>query len=200
MLVQIFKATMVAAVLVWARRRWKWLGACVAAILAAIYLHAEFLDYVDALPADSDQAVTADKYIPLSFVLKNTVILGSLLAYLLFEIWTWLRRKTNRRGPAESSSSRFKMRTWLRRKTNRRGPGPRRTAPSAGRIVPRADSAVVDERREMPPESSSSRTTVESASGGTSAPDTDNADDGFDFLRHGRKLENRAQKVIKRKP
>ena len=147
MLAQLFKVTLVATVLVWVRRRWKCLGACVAAILAAVYLHAEFLDYVAALPAGSNQAVTAGGYIPLAFVLKNTVILGSLLAYLLFEMRTSRRRKTNQRGPAENSSS---------------------------------------------------RAAVESTSGGASAPD--NADDGFDFLRHGRKLESRAQKVIKRKP
>jgi hypothetical protein len=148
-LVSILKVTIVATILAWVRRRWKWLGACVAAILAVVYLHAEFLDYVAALPTGSDQAATAGRYIPLSFVLKNTVILGSLLAYLLFEMRTWRRRKTNRRGLAENSSS---------------------------------------------------RTAVESTSGGASASDADNADDGFDFLRHGRKLENRAQKVIKRKP
>jgi len=148
-LVSILKVTMVATILVWVRRRWKWLGACVAAILAAVYVHAEFLDYVAALPAGSDQAATVGGYIPLSFVLKNTVILGSLLAYLLFEMWTWRRRKTTRRGLVENSSS---------------------------------------------------RAAVESTWGGASAPDTGNADDGFDFLRHGRDLENRAQKVIKRKP
>ena len=26
------------------------------------------------------------------------------------------------------------------------------------------------------------------------------ADDGFDFLRHGRKLESRAEKIVKSKP
>ena len=80
MLVQLLKVTMVATVLVWVRSRWKSLGICVVAILAAVYLHAEFLDYVVALPAGSDQAVTAGGYIPLSFVLKNIVILGASLA------------------------------------------------------------------------------------------------------------------------
>ena len=137
---------MVSTVLMWLRRRWKWLATCVAAILAAIYLHAEFLDYVAALPAGSNPATTASGYIPLAFALKNAVILGSLLAYFLFEM---RRRKTSRRGTAEASSSRAAM---------------------------------------------------ESISGGASASDTDEADDGFDFLRHGQKLESRAEKVIKRKP
>ena len=140
---------MVATVVVWSIHRWKWLGPCVAAILAAVYLHAEFLDYLAALPAGSNQAVVASEYIPLAFVLKLTVIVCSLLAYLLFEIRTSRRRKMTRRGSAENSSSHAAM---------------------------------------------------ESTSGGASAPDTDNVDDGFDFLRHGRNLGSRAQKVIKRKP
>ena len=137
---------MVSTVLMWLRRRWIWLAACVAAILAVIYLHAEFLDYVAALPAGSNRAATASGYIPLAFVLKNAVILGSLLACILFEM---RRRNASRRGPAEASSS---------------------------------------------------RAAVESTPGGASASNTDEADDGFDFLRHGRKLESRAEKVIKRKP
>ena len=131
----------------WLRRRWKWLGACVAADLAAIYLHGEFLDYVAALPAGSSQAVTAGGYVPLAFVLKNTVIVGSVLAYSLFEIRASRGRKTNRRRPATNSASR-----------------------AAG----------------------------EPTSGG--APPADSAGDGFEFLRHRRKLESRAEKVIKRKP
>ena len=149
MLAQLFKVTLAATVLVWVRRRWKCLGACVATCLAAIYLHTEFLDYVAALPAGSNQAVTAGGYIPLAFVLKNTIILGSSLAYLLFEMRTSRRQKTNRTAPTENSSS---------------------------------------------------RAAVESMSGGVPASDTNNTDDGFGFLRHGRKLESRAQKVIKRKP
>ena len=140
---------MVVTILARLRRRWKWLAACVAATLAAIYLHAEFLDYVAALPAGSHQAVTASGYIPLAFVLKNTVIAASLLVYFLSEVRTSRRRKANRRGWAEASSNR------------------------AG---------------------------AESISGEASAPDDAKAGDGFDFLRHGRKLESRAEKVIKRKP
>ena len=102
MLAQLLKVTMVATVgatvVVWMRRRWKWLGACVAAILAAVYLHAEFLDYVAALPASSNQAVVASDYIPLAFVLKLTIIVCSLLAYFLFEIRISRRRNTNRRS------------------------------------------------------------------------------------------------------
>ena len=62
---------MVSTVLMWLRRRWKWLATCVAAILAAIYLHAEFLDYVAALPAGSNPATTASGYIPLAFALQE---------------------------------------------------------------------------------------------------------------------------------
>ena len=78
-LAQLLKIGMVVTILARLRRRWKWLAACVAATLAAIYLHAEFLDYVAALPAGSHQAVTASGYIPLAFVLKNTVIAASLV-------------------------------------------------------------------------------------------------------------------------
>ena len=145
-LAQLLKAAMVSVFLMWLRHRWKWLAACVAAILAATHLHAEFLDYVAALPAGSNCATTANRFIPLAFVLKNAVILGSLLVYFLFEV---RRRKTSRRGPAAAASSR---------------------AP------------------------------VESMPGGAPASETDEADDGFDFLRHGRKLESRAERVIKRKP
>ena len=137
---------MISTVLMWLRGRWKCLAMCVAAILAAIYLHAEFLSYVGALPADSNRATVASGYVPLAFVLKNAVILGSLLAYFLFEM---RRRKTNRGRLAE---------------------------PPSGPAV------------------------VESMPGGRSSSDTDEADDGFDFLRHGRQLEGRAEKLIKRKP
>ena len=137
---------MVSAFLMWLHHRWKWLTACVAATLAAIYLHAEFLDYIAALPAGSNRATIASRYIPLAFVLKNAVILGSLLAYFLFEV---RRRKTSRRRPAAAASSRM---------------------------------------------------AVESMPGGAPASEIDEADDGFDFLRHGRKLESQAEKVIKRKP
>ena len=106
MIAQLLRVAIVSTVLMWLRPQWKWLAACAAVILAAIYLHAEFLGYVAALPAGSHRATTASRYIPLAFVLKNVVILGALLAYFLFEM---RRRKTIRRGPAEVSSSRAAM-------------------------------------------------------------------------------------------
>ena len=52
-------------------------------------------------------------------------------------------------------------------------------------------------RREGAPAHPSSG--VHTATGTAAAANDNAADDGFDFLRHGRKLENRAQKIIKGK-
>ena len=155
MLAQILRLTMFAAIAMWVRRRWKRLGACAAAILAAVYAHGEFLHFVAALPAGSEQVLTAGEYVPLSFVLKHTVIVGALFAYLMLEVRAW-RRKADRRARAIT---------------------PRQTTPGT------------------------SSTSAESCPDGALSPqDTGSADDGFDFLRHDRALENRAQKVIKSKP
>ena len=63
MLNQLLKFTLVSGFLLWLRRRWKWLAGCGGVILAAIYLHGEFLDYVEAFPAGSEEAALAGEYI-----------------------------------------------------------------------------------------------------------------------------------------
>lgn len=147
MLNQLLKFTLVSGFLLWLRRRWKWLLGCASVIVAAMYLHAEFLAYVAALPPESDRAAAASEYISVAFFAKNVVILGSLLTYFLVEMRASRR---NRDRPRLASS------------------------PAA----PRQNTA----------------------SEAGSAANDDATDDGFDFLRHGRKLENRAEKVIKGKP
>ncbi|MCY3837246.1 MAG: hypothetical protein OXH09_01095 [Gammaproteobacteria bacterium] len=148
MLNQLLKFTLVSGFLLWLRRRWKWLVGCGAVIAAAMYLHAEFLAYVGALPPESNRAVAASEYISAAFFAKNLVILASLLAYFLVEM-------------------RASRRSWNRSRREVSTP-----QPSAG----------------------------ERTAAGSAAAANDNvADDGFDFLRHGRKLENRAEKIIKGK-
>lgn len=147
MLNQLLKFTLVSGFLLWLRRRWKWLLGCASVIVAAMYLHAEFLAYVAALPPESDRAAAASEYISAAFFAKNVVILGSLLTYFLVEM------RASRR-------SRDKPR--------------RATSPAVSRQNTAAEAG--------------------------SAGNDDAPDDGFDFLRHGRKLENRAEKVIKGKP
>ena len=144
MLNQLLKFTLVSGFLLWLRRRWKWLAGCGGVIVAAMYLHGEFLDYVEALPPGSEEATIAGDYIAVAFAVKNVVIFASLLTYFLVEMRASKRRRKDR--PAVDVAG-----------TSEAGPSPRR-------------GAVRD--------------------------DDSKADDGFDFLRHGRKLENRADKVI----
>ena len=144
MLNQLLKFTLVSGFLLWLRRRWKWLAGCGGVIAAAMYLHGEFLDYVEAMPPGSEEATIAGDYIAVAFAVKNVVIFASLLTYFLVEMRASKRRRKDR--PAVDIAG-----------TSETGPSPRRVA-------------VRD--------------------------DDSTADDGFDFLRHGRKLENRADKVI----
>ena len=145
MLNQLLKFTLVSGFLLWLRRRWKWLAGCGGVILAAMYLHGEFLDYVEALPAGSEGAALAGEYIAVAFAIKNIVIFASLLTYFLVEMRASKRR---RRHGADAVDM------------------PRSTEPRA------------------------------SSRGSSMSEDDAKADDGFDFLRHGRKLESRADKVI----
>lgn len=149
MLNQLLKFTLVSGFLLWLRRRWKWLLGCASVIVAAMYLHAEFLAYIEALPPESDRAAAASQYISVAFFAKNVVILGSLLTYFLVEMRASRRNRDRSRRAASPAA---------------RSPGQNTTA-EAG-----------------------------------SAANYDAPNDGFDFLRHGRKLENRAEKVIKGKP
>lgn len=145
MLNQLLKFTLVSGFLLWLRRRWKWLVGCGAVIAAAMYLHGEFLDYVDALPLGSEEATVAGDYIAAAFAIKNVVIFASLLTYFLVEMQSSKRRRRDR-------------------------------------------PVSVDVGATVEPRSAARRGSV----GG----DESKADDGFGFLRHGRKLENRADKVI----
>ncbi|MXY55990.1 MAG: hypothetical protein F4029_10575 [Gammaproteobacteria bacterium] len=144
MLNQLLKFTLVSGFLLWLRRRWKWLAACGGVIAAAMYLHGEFLDYVEALPSGSEEATVAGDYIAVAFAIKNVVIFASLLTYFLVEMRASKRRRKDRTAAVDAG-------------TTEPRPSPRR---------------------------------------GSVRGDDSKADDGFDFLRHGRKLENRADKVI----
>ncbi len=149
MLNQLLKFTLVSAFLMWLRRRWKWLAGCGGVIVAAMYLHGEFLDYVEALVPGSEEAAIAGEYIAVAFAIKNVMIFASLLTYFLVE-----------------------MRASTRPRKDRSGTG---------------GIAVIAQR------GLTSR-------GGSPSGDDSQPDDGFDFLRHRRKLEGRAEKIIKSKP
>ena len=101
MLNQLLKFTLVSGLLLWLRRRWKWLLGCGAVIVMAMYLHGEFLDYVEALPPGSEEAAIAGEYIAVTFAVKNVVIFASLLTYFLVEM------RATRPEPGQSSSCRF---------------------------------------------------------------------------------------------
>ena len=148
MLNQLLKFTLVSGFLLWLRRRWKWLAGCGGVIAAAMYLHGEFLDYVEALPSGSEEATVAGDYIAVAFAIKNVVIFASLLTYFLVEMRASKRRRKDRTAAVDAG-------------TNGPSPSPRR---------------------------------------GSLKGDESKADDGFDFLRHGRKLDSHAEKVIKTKP
>ena len=149
MLNQLLKFTLVSGFLLWLRRRWKWLVGCGGVIAAAMYLHGEFLDYIEALVPGSEEAAIAGDYIAVAFAIKNVVIFASLLTYFLVEMRASKRRRKDRPDSVHIA--------W----TSEPGPSPRR---------------------------------------GSVRGDESKGDDGFDFLRHGRKLESRAEKVIKTKP
>ena len=148
MLNQLLKFTLVSGFLLWLRRRWKWLVGCGGVIAAAMYLHGEFLDYVEALPPGSEEAAIAGDYIAVAFAIKNVVIFASLLVYFLVEMRASKRRRKDRLRSVDDAG------------TSEPGPRPRR-----GSV--RGDDAKTD--------------------------------DGFDFLRHSRRLDNRAEKIIKGK-
>ena len=149
MLNQLLKFTLVSGFLLWLRRRWKWLAGCGAVIAAAMYVHGEFLGYVEALPPGSEEAAIAGEYIAVAFAVKNVVIFASLLTYFLVEMRASKRRRKDR-------------------------------------------PVVVDSKGTKEPRPSYRP--------GSRSEDDSKADDGFDFLRHGRKLDSRAEKVIKTKP
>ena len=149
MLNQLLKFTLVSGLLLWLRRRWKWLAGCGAVIAMAMYLHGEFLDYIEALPPGSEAAAIAGEYIAVAFAAKNVVIFASLLTYFLVEMRASKRRRKDRVGVGGMAG------------TTEPPQSPRR---------------------------------------GSMSGDDPKADDGFDFLRHGRKLDSRAEKVIKTKP
>ena len=93
---QILKFTLVSGFLLWLRRRWKWLAGCGGVIAAAMYLHGEFLDYVEALPPGSEEATIAGDCIAVAFAIKNVVIFASLLTYFLVEMRASKRRRKGR--------------------------------------------------------------------------------------------------------
>jgi len=145
MLNQLLKFTLVSGFLLWLRRRWKWLAGCGGVIAAAMYLHGEFLDYVEALPPGSEEAAFAGDYIAVAFAIKNAVIFASLMTYFVVEMRASKRRRKDQPRSVDVAG------------TTEPGPSPRR---------------------------------------GSGRDDESKADDGFDFLRHDRRLESRADKVI----
>lgn len=93
---QLLKFTLVSGFLLWLRRRWKWLAGCGGVIAAAMYLHGEYLDYVEALPPGSEETTIAGDYIAVAFAIKNVVIFASLLTYFLVEMRASKRRRRHR--------------------------------------------------------------------------------------------------------
>ena len=149
MLNQIFKLAVVSSVALFLRPRWKRLCACAFAILVAAYGHGEYLDFVAALPAGSDEAARGGEYMLIAFALKNMVVGCALVAAILPEL---------RRG----------------RPTRPRAPG---------------DETAESDAAGMP-----SPKVVESARSNKTEEG-----DGFDFLRDGRKLSTRAERLIREK-
>ena len=86
MLNQILKFTLISSVALFLRKRWKRLSACALAIVAAFYIHGEYLDYVGALPAGTPAAAQAGEYLLTVFLLKNAVIAAAVLVVIVLEV------------------------------------------------------------------------------------------------------------------
>ncbi len=86
MLNQILKFTLVSGVALFLRKRWKRLSGCALAIVAAVYIHGEYLDYVGALPAGTPAAAHAGEYLLTAFLLKNAVIAAAVLVVVVLEV------------------------------------------------------------------------------------------------------------------
>ncbi|MDE0451171.1 MAG: hypothetical protein OXI90_05315 [Gammaproteobacteria bacterium] len=145
MLNQILKLAFVSSAALFLRKRWQRLSWCTAVILAAIYAHSEYLDYVAALPVGTREAAEVSEHLLMAFVLKNTAIVISILAAILPD---------------------------LRRPRNRRGRGSR-AAPVGGASPDVKDTVETEER---------------------------SCGDGFDFVRHRRKLLTRTEQIMRDKP
>ena len=102
MLNQILKFAFVSSIALFLRRRWKRLSACIAAILVAAYAHSEYLDYVAALPVETQKAAGASEFVLAAFVLKNLVIGVAILVVAVPELRYSQSRR--RRGIGEEKS------------------------------------------------------------------------------------------------
>lgn len=96
------KIVLVSSVLAYLRTRWRRLAACGAAIVAAVYLHGEYLAYMAI--ATPEATVSAGGGVLLAFVLKNAVIFVALIVAVLPEVRNGLRR-VSRRGAIRTSDA-----------------------------------------------------------------------------------------------
>ena len=85
------------------RPRWKRLAACFAIVLLTLYVHAEYLNYLEALPeAEASRA----SYVGWAFALKNVTLATALVVAVLPDVLK--RRATSlesNRGRAQSPDS-----------------------------------------------------------------------------------------------
>lgn len=104
MLNQILKFTLVSSIALFLRKRWKRLSGCALAIVAAVYIHGEYLDYVGALPAGTPDAAQAGEYLLTAFLLKNAVIAAAVLVIVVLEVRA-SRGKRTAAGRTEDTAS-----------------------------------------------------------------------------------------------
>ena len=105
MLNQILKFTLVSGVALFLRKRWKRLSGCALAIVAAVYIHGEYLDYVGALPAGTPAAAHAGEYLLTAFLLKNAVIAAAVLVIVVLEVRASRGKGTATRRTEDTASS-----------------------------------------------------------------------------------------------
>lgn len=164
----------VIGLLVFLRQRWKVAAVCLATAMLAEYLHTEFVDHAQLL-ASMREGSSLVGYLSAAFVLKNVIVVGSIVAYITFEA------RLARHGKVDAGQH---TNGWLARATPRSHVKRRQaTAPDLGERPARPHTAR--------------NFTDEQPDGQQQPAETPSADDGFDFLRDGRRLRTRAEKLLR---
>ena len=171
----------IAGLFAFLRRRWKVAGVCLATAVLAEYLYAEYADYIQLLASMREVDGIVDR-LSFTFVLKNVLVGGSIVTYVLFEVQ--LAKRGRIRVTANTS------RNWLA-SAIRLGPAERRRA-----TEPRPGPVSRSSASKGGPGSEQVRTPGAITNTLDVSDETSLMDDGFDFLRDGRKLRTRAEKLM----
>ena len=164
----------VIGLLAFLRQRWKVAAVCLATAMLAEYLHTEFVDHVRLLASMREGSSLAG-YLSVAFVLKNVVVVGSIVAYITFEVWLARHGKVDAGEHTNGWLARAARLSHVKRRDA--------TAPDLGDSRAKSDTAR--------------NYTDEQPDGQQQPAETSSADDGFDFLRDGRGLRTHAEKLMR---